>query len=74
MYITYIMWYRNTYRFSPFYKSIGKIVIKNTWRSPVPPQCVDHKYDKSLKSLARVQLGINKKEIINKTPNKSNSG
>jgi hypothetical protein len=65
------MWHKNSYRFSPFFKSIKKILINKTLCNPpppAPPSCVDHKYKKSLKSFARVQMGINK------LANKSKSG
>lgn len=67
------MWYRNSYRFSPFYKSIGEIIIQKTLSKPPPKIYVDHKYESSLKSLARLQFGNNKKGDINKITNSSKS-
>ena len=60
------MWHKNSYRFSPFCKSIGKFIIYKTLCKPPPPKCVDHKYVKSLKVIARLQLGNNKKDGVNK--------
>ena len=68
------MWHKNSYRFSPFYKSIGKIVVKNISRDPPPLKCLDNKYEKSLHSLIRIQFGTDIKKIINKLPNNSKSG
>ena len=65
MYITRIMWHKNSYRFSPFYKSIKKIIINKNVCKPLPqqtpPRCLDHKDIKSLKSIARLQFGPQKK-------------
>lgn len=53
------MWSRNSYRFSPFYKSIGYIIIHKT--SPTPPKrYIDPKYENSLKSLTKLLFGNNK--------------
>lgn len=67
------MWHKNSYRFSPFYKSIGKIVVKKISRNTHPPKFIDNKYEKSLHSLIRIQFGTDIKKIINKLPNNSKS-
>ena len=67
------MWYRNTYRFSPFYKSVEKIVVKKISRNPPPPKFIDNKYKKTLHPLIRIQLGTDIKKNINKLPNNSKS-
>tara|TARA_Y100000591_G_C21332929_1_gene451116 strand:+ start:322 stop:537 length:216 start_codon:yes stop_codon:yes gene_type:complete len=71
MYISQIMWHKNSYRFSPFYKCVKKIIDNKSKSKPPktplqrPPQtptpCLDHKDIKSLKSIARLQFGPKKK-------------
>lgn len=54
------MWYRNSYRFSPFYKSIGYIIIQKTSSKSPLKRYIGYKYESSLKSLTKLRLGNNK--------------
>lgn len=61
------MWHKNSYRFSPFYKCVKKIIDNKKVCKPPPQtqtptstQCLDHKDIKSLKSIARLQFGPKK--------------